>query len=61
MHRFGYDLHDTWMRGGVIKLSFAQVFNTFYSFSRNQNMHVDLHEHGCKDKEETEQAVTNGM
>ena len=24
-------------------------------------MHVDLHEHGCKDKEETEQAVTDDI
>ena len=24
-------------------------------------MHVDQHEHGCKDKEETEQAVTNDI
>ena len=28
MHRFGYDF----THGGVIKLSFAQVFNKFYSF-----------------------------
>ena len=40
MHRFGYDLHDTWMRGGVIKLSFAQVFNKFYSFYEES-------EHAC--------------
>ena len=24
-------------------------------------MHVDLHEHGCKDKEETEQAATDDI
>ena len=31
---------DTWMRGGVIKFSFAQVFNKFYSFYEES-------EHAC--------------
>ena len=44
------------MRGGVIKLSFAQVFNKFYSFYEELE---NADQHGCKDKDETEQAVTS--
>ena len=59
MHRFGYDLHDTWSYQA--KFCSTESLISFIAFTRNQNMHVDLHEHGCKDKEETEQAVTDDI
>ena len=55
MHRLGYDS----TLGCTEELSFAQVFNNFYSFNEESTeacMLICVNMHGCKDKEETEQA-----
>ena len=54
-------LHLDAQRSYQVKFCMLKSLISFIPFTRNQNMHVDLHEHGCKDKEKTEQAATDDI